>query len=177
MGVTDRHDMTLAVKAVLNPETTNHYPDTGGPVVARYYHNPGRQWEKPLPPILKNLVCRGSNPRPPAHEADTITTWPPRRSMFISGVLYILSKQTLFNMVTLCNYLKFQASIQTNLTRLLNVLKDPNERQTCAWIRMRVTRMWPNWLKAIYSLAKKEDMQRRRRRQVLYPGLCVSELC
>ena len=46
-----------------------------------YSHNHERQGGKPLPPVLKALVCRGrgSNPRPPAHEADSLTTRPPRR--------------------------------------------------------------------------------------------------
>ena len=43
---------------------------------------------------LKTLVCRGreSNPRPPAHEADALTTRPPRRSYSdrIAGTKYIL---------------------------------------------------------------------------------------
>ena len=55
-----------------------HYPDNGCPVGA-----PGG---KPPPPVFslfffffETLVCRGrgSNPRPPAHEADGLTTRPP----------------------------------------------------------------------------------------------------
>ena len=44
-----------------------------------YSNNPERQVGKPLQPVLKTFVChsRGSNPRPPAHEADA--TRPPRR--------------------------------------------------------------------------------------------------
>ena len=47
-----------------------------------YTHNPERQGGKPLLPVLKTLVCRGwgSNPRPPAHLADAVTTRPMRRS-------------------------------------------------------------------------------------------------
>ena len=45
-----------------------------------YSYNPERQGGKPLLSVLKTLICRGrgSNPRPPTHEADTLTTRPPR---------------------------------------------------------------------------------------------------
>ena len=48
------------------------YPDTGGPVVICYSHNIERQVGKPLLPV-------GSNPQPPAHEADALTTRSPWR--------------------------------------------------------------------------------------------------
>ena len=50
-----------------------------------YSHNPERQGGKPLLPVLETLVCRGrgSNLRPPAHEADALTTWPLRRLLSI----------------------------------------------------------------------------------------------
>ena len=40
-----------------------------------YSNNPEHQRGEPLLPVLKTLVCRGrgSNPRPPAHEADALT--------------------------------------------------------------------------------------------------------
>ena len=39
--------------------------------------------ERPRLPVFKTLVCRGrgSNPRPPAHEADAVTTKPPRSAV------------------------------------------------------------------------------------------------
>ena len=51
-----------------------------------YSHNPDRQGENPLLPVLKKLVCRGqeSNSRPPAHEADALTNRPPRWSIMLS---------------------------------------------------------------------------------------------
>ena len=41
------------------------------------------QGGKPLPLVLTTLVCcgQGSNPQPPAHEADALTTRPPPQSL------------------------------------------------------------------------------------------------
>ena len=46
-----------------------------------YSHNSEHQGGKPLLPVLKTLVCRSrkSNPRPPAHKANALTTRLPWR--------------------------------------------------------------------------------------------------
>ena len=55
-----------------------------------YSHNPDRQSGKPLLPVLRTLICRswGSNVGPPAHEADALTTRPPRWSTLVQWIAY-----------------------------------------------------------------------------------------
>lgn len=60
----------------------------------------------------------------------------------------------------------FQANITTNLDGLMQLLKDPNERQGYAWIRMRIKRIWPRWESAIRKLAEKQDMTKRKPKKV-----------
>ena len=59
-----------------------------------------------------------------------------------------------------------QANITTGLQGILDLLKDPNERQGYAWIRLRIARLWPKWVKAIQNLATKQDLTQRRKQKV-----------
>ena len=59
-----------------------------------------------------------------------------------------------------------QANITTDLQGILDLLKDPNERQGYAWIRLRIARLWPKWVKAIQNLATKQDLTKRRKQKV-----------
>ncbi|KAK7112831.1 alpha-1,6-mannosylglycoprotein 6-beta-N-acetylglucosaminyltransferase A-like [Littorina saxatilis] len=59
------------------------------------------------------------------------------------------------------------ANITTNLQGVIDLLKDPNERQGYAWIRLRVTRLWPKWVKAIHNLAANQDLSKRRKQKIL----------
>lgn len=60
-----------------------------------------------------------------------------------------------------------QANITTDLQGILDLLKDPNERQGYAWIRLRIARLWPKWVKAIQKLAVKQDLTKRRKQKVI----------
>jgi len=62
--------------------------------------------------------------------------------------------------------LHLQANITTDMARLMDLLKDPNERQGYAWIRMRIKRIWPRWQQAVTSLAKKQDLSQRKQQKV-----------
>ncbi|KAL4217311.1 hypothetical protein ACF0H5_023762 [Mactra antiquata] len=59
------------------------------------------------------------------------------------------------------------ANITTDLDGLMQLLKDPNERQGYAWIRMRIKRIWPRWEAAIRNLAKTQDMTQRKPKKIL----------
>ncbi|XP_076443774.1 alpha-1,6-mannosylglycoprotein 6-beta-N-acetylglucosaminyltransferase A-like [Babylonia areolata] len=59
------------------------------------------------------------------------------------------------------------ANVTTHLPGLLDLLKDPNERQGYAWIRLRVARLWPKWVQGVRSLASKQDLTRRTKHKIL----------
>ncbi|XP_060599364.1 alpha-1,6-mannosylglycoprotein 6-beta-N-acetylglucosaminyltransferase A-like [Ruditapes philippinarum] len=59
------------------------------------------------------------------------------------------------------------ANITTDLDGLMQLLKDPNERQGYAWIRMRIKRIWPRWEEAIKNLARKQDLSKRKPKKIL----------
>ncbi|KAL8623882.1 hypothetical protein ACOMHN_050597 [Nucella lapillus] len=59
------------------------------------------------------------------------------------------------------------ANVTTSLQGLLDLLKDPNERQGYAWIRLRVARLWPKWVQAIHSLTAKQDLSKRTKHKIL----------
>lgn len=59
------------------------------------------------------------------------------------------------------------ANITTNLQGLLELLVDPNERQGYAWIRMRITRLWHKWVRAIRNLASTQDLTKRKKQKIL----------
>ncbi|XP_041374585.1 alpha-1,6-mannosylglycoprotein 6-beta-N-acetylglucosaminyltransferase A-like [Gigantopelta aegis] len=59
------------------------------------------------------------------------------------------------------------AKVRTDLDGLLTLLKDPNERQGYAWIRMRISRMWSKWTAAIGRLQKKQDLTNRKTKKIL----------
>ena len=48
----------------------------------------------------------------------------------------------------------------------MKILVDPNERQSYAWIRMRIRKMWPRWVAAAEKLKEKQMLQKRRRKKV-----------
>ncbi|XP_078323350.1 alpha-1,6-mannosylglycoprotein 6-beta-N-acetylglucosaminyltransferase A-like isoform X3 [Crassostrea virginica] len=50
---------------------------------------------------------------------------------------------------------------------LMKILVDPNERQSYAWIRMRIRKMWPRWVAAAEKLKEKQMLQKRRRKKIL----------
>lgn len=49
------------------------------------------------------------------------------------------------------------ATLRYDITDLMNILTDPG-KQSYDWIKMRIQRMWPGWVKAIKSLAAKQVM-------------------
>lgn len=55
-----------------------------------------------------------------------------------------------------------QAKIRTNVSGLLEGLKD----ERYAWMRLRITETWPQWVEAIKQLAITRDMSRRKRKKV-----------
>lgn len=55
-----------------------------------------------------------------------------------------------------------QAKIRSNASGLLEELKD----ERYAWMRLRITETWPQWVEAIKQLATKRDMSRRKRKKV-----------
>lgn len=59
------------------------------------------------------------------------------------------------------------ANITTNLDGLMQLLKDPNERQGYAWMRMRIKRIWPRWETAIRNLAAKQNLSKRYPKKIL----------
>ncbi|ESP01772.1 hypothetical protein LOTGIDRAFT_172419 [Lottia gigantea] len=59
------------------------------------------------------------------------------------------------------------AEIKTNLSDLMRLLVDPNERQGYAWIRMRISRMWDNWSVAAMNLNKNMAMANRPKKKIL----------
>ncbi|XP_020630378.1 alpha-1,6-mannosylglycoprotein 6-beta-N-acetylglucosaminyltransferase A-like [Orbicella faveolata] len=60
-----------------------------------------------------------------------------------------------------------EAKIRTNVSGLLEELKD----ERYAWMRLRITETWPQWVEAIKQLAITRDMSRRKRRKIaLYMG-------
>ncbi|KAL3854035.1 hypothetical protein ACJMK2_013317 [Sinanodonta woodiana] len=59
------------------------------------------------------------------------------------------------------------ANITTNIEPLMQMLVDPNERESYAWIRMRIRRIWDRWTKAVNSLAAKQDLSGRRQKKIL----------
>ncbi|XP_046542925.1 alpha-1,6-mannosylglycoprotein 6-beta-N-acetylglucosaminyltransferase A-like isoform X1 [Haliotis rubra] len=59
------------------------------------------------------------------------------------------------------------ANITSNLEDLMVLLRDPNERQGYAWIRMRITRMWDKWSSAIHRLAAKQNLVHRKKKKIL----------
>lgn len=81
--------------------------------------------------------------------------WCPRKSWTRSTKHHRLTEPEIF------------ATITTNLQGLLDLLKDPNERQGYAWIRLRVARLWPKWEMAVHSLAAMQDLSRRRKQKIL----------
>ncbi|KAL8623884.1 hypothetical protein ACOMHN_050599 [Nucella lapillus] len=63
-------------------------------------------------------------------------------------------------------------NVTTSLQGLLDLLKDPNERQGYAWIRLRVARLWLKWVQAIHSLTAKQDLSKRTKHKILvHPGI------
>lgn len=55
-----------------------------------------------------------------------------------------------------------QAKIRTNVSGLLEGLKD----ERYAWMRLRITETWPQWVEAIKQLTITRDMSRRKRKKV-----------
>ena len=55
-----------------------------------------------------------------------------------------------------------QAKIRSNVSGLLDELKD----ERYAWMRLRITETWPQWVEAIKQLAITRDMSRRKRKKV-----------
>ena len=55
-----------------------------------------------------------------------------------------------------------QAKIRTNVSGLLDKLRD----ERYAWMRLRITETWPQWVEAIKQLAITRDMSRRKRKKV-----------
>ena len=48
----------------------------------------------------------------------------------------------------------------------MDKLVDPNERQGYAWIRMRISRMWPRWTQGASSLADSPSFKGRKKQKV-----------
>ncbi|KAK7507475.1 hypothetical protein BaRGS_00001410 [Batillaria attramentaria] len=59
------------------------------------------------------------------------------------------------------------AEVTTDLQGLLELLVDPNERQGYAWIRMRITRLWHKWVKAVRNLTSTQDLTHRKKQKIL----------
>ncbi|XP_064598112.1 alpha-1,6-mannosylglycoprotein 6-beta-N-acetylglucosaminyltransferase A-like [Liolophura sinensis] len=59
------------------------------------------------------------------------------------------------------------AKHRSDLNGLMKLLVDPNERKGYAFIRQRITRMWPEWVKGIQSLAKKPGFDTRPIKKVI----------
>ncbi|XP_021366122.1 alpha-1,6-mannosylglycoprotein 6-beta-N-acetylglucosaminyltransferase A-like isoform X1 [Mizuhopecten yessoensis] len=59
------------------------------------------------------------------------------------------------------------ANVTTDLQALMKILVDPNERQSYAWIRMRIRRLWDKWTGGITRLTKKQNLEGRRRKKIL----------
>ncbi|KAK3760854.1 hypothetical protein RRG08_034695 [Elysia crispata] len=59
------------------------------------------------------------------------------------------------------------AKISLDLQPLMDILKDPNERQGYAWIRMRISRMWSRWTDAVKSLMSKYSFRNRPKQKIL----------
>lgn len=48
----------------------------------------------------------------------------------------------------------------------MSKLQDPGQRHNYSWMRMRIERMWKNWVDAMKNLASKQDMSNRRQKKV-----------
>ncbi|XP_064646292.1 alpha-1,6-mannosylglycoprotein 6-beta-N-acetylglucosaminyltransferase A-like isoform X2 [Lineus longissimus] len=58
------------------------------------------------------------------------------------------------------------ATLRYDITDLMNILTDPG-KQSYDWIKMRIQRMWPGWVKAIKSLAAKQVMTNISKKKIL----------
>ncbi|KAJ8320974.1 hypothetical protein KUTeg_002561 [Tegillarca granosa] len=69
-----------------------------------------------------------------------------------------------------------KANTTTDLKGLMCILVDLNEREAYTWIRRRIRRLWSGWIKAIFSLEKKQDLTRRVRKKILlYLGFAANK--
>ncbi|XP_076441339.1 alpha-1,6-mannosylglycoprotein 6-beta-N-acetylglucosaminyltransferase A-like [Babylonia areolata] len=68
-----------------------------------------------------------------------------------------------------CSYLAYlsEAEVNTQLAGLLALLKDPNGRGAYTFIRQRVARLWPRWVRAVHSLAARQGLTTRTRHKIL----------
>ncbi|GFO13088.1 alpha-1,6-mannosylglycoprotein 6-beta-n-acetylglucosaminyltransferase a [Plakobranchus ocellatus] len=57
--------------------------------------------------------------------------------------------------------------ITLDLQPLMDILVDPNERQGYAWIRMRISRMWPQWTEAARNLMTRNSFHNRPKQKIL----------
>ena len=58
------------------------------------------------------------------------------------------------------------AELNFDMEDLMSKLQDPGQRHNYAWIRMRIGRMWKNWVDAMKSLAEQQDLSGRRQKKV-----------
>ena len=80
--------------------------------------------------------------------------------------MYVLIRDNIFFFFH-HNYSKLpQANLTLDIQPLMEKLVDPNERQGYAWIRMRISGMWPRWTEAARSLAAHRSSQNRVRQKV-----------
>ena len=52
------------------------------------------------------------------------------------------------------------------MSGLMGKLQDPGQRPNYDWMRLRISRMWPNWVGAAKMLAEKQDMTQRVQKRV-----------
>ncbi|KAL5005571.1 hypothetical protein ScPMuIL_016729 [Solemya velum] len=82
--------------------------------------------------------------------------WCPRKAWVRSGNLTIKdSSPTTY------------AQLQTDMSGIMKLLVDPNERNGYAWMRMRIQRMWSKFMDAVKSWSQKQDLRARPKKKIL----------
>jgi len=69
-----------------------------------------------------------------------------------------------------------------SLAGLMEKLRDPGHRPNYVWIRQRINRTWPMWLRSAENLASASQstgnltLSARHRKRVRYAGQCIGDL-